>query len=96
MPTLPKKQRPDWLPKYQPFERMNIDTFYHSQRWRKTRKLYLKNNPLCVMCKEKGLLVNGNVVDHVIPIKKGGEPLDLHNLQTLCFKCHSSKSGKDK
>jgi len=34
-------------------------------------------------------------IDHILPIHKGGDPFDLLNLQTLCGKCHRSKTGRD-
>jgi len=30
--------------------------------------------------------------DHIVPIWKGGDDLDLNNLQTLCEKCHRKKT----
>lgn len=34
-------------------------------------------------------------VDHIVPIRNGGLPLDRNNLQLLCFTCHKVKSKKD-
>lgn len=34
-------------------------------------------------------------VDHIKPIKMGGDPLDLKNQQTLCYPCHKKKTKKD-
>lgn len=34
-------------------------------------------------------------VDHIVPIFKGGRPLDSSNLQCLCFTCHKAKTKKD-
>ena len=34
-------------------------------------------------------------VDHIIPIKMGGDPLDINNQQTLCYPCHKRKTKKD-
>ena len=34
-------------------------------------------------------------VDHVIPLKRGGPPFDLRNLQSLCVGCHLVKSAEE-
>ena len=41
-------------------------------------------------------LTPAQMVDHIVPINKGGAPLDLNNLQSLCNACHAAKSAKDK
>lgn len=35
-------------------------------------------------------------VDHIEPIFKGGNPLDINNMQALCPKCHKAKTKIDK
>ena len=72
------------------------NTFYQTYTWRKKRNEYIKHNPLCVHCKEKGIITKANVVDHITRIKDGGSKLDDNNLQSLCTKCHNSKSGKER
>ena len=67
-------------------------TFYRTQQWRDIRKIKLQISPLCEECKKNGKAVVGKIVDHIIPIKMGGAPFDLDNLQTLCWSCHSRKS----
>jgi 5-methylcytosine-specific restriction endonuclease McrA len=61
-------------------------TFYNSKLWRDTRKVYLFSNPACISCG-----VNGEVIDHIIPIQQGGAKLDFRNLQTMCHSCHNRK-----
>ena len=34
-------------------------------------------------------------IDHILPIKMGGDPLDPNNQQTLCYPCHKKKSAVD-
>lgn len=70
-------------------------TFYRTQRWIETRKKKLHINPFCEECQRNGTMVVGKIVDHIVPIKQGGEPYDLDNLQTLCWSCHSRKSIKE-
>lgn len=60
--------------------------------------------------KDHGWLENGKVsyfsvgygtghlweVDHIVPIHKGGRPLDLDNLQVICTSCHKKKTLLDR
>jgi 5-methylcytosine-specific restriction enzyme A len=69
---------------------------YQTARWRKFRKWYVNENPLCVKCAERGLTVPVEEVDHIIPIRLGGEQYDWDNLQSLCKSCHSRKSASEK
>lgn len=66
--------------------------FYRTPRWIETRKRKLQITPFCEECRKGGTITIGKIVDHIIPIKQGGEPYDLNNLQTLCWSCHSRKS----
>ena len=70
--------------------------FYHSTAWRKCRASYIHNNPACEICYKKGYMVKADVVDHIQPIRLGGERLDADNLQSLCHSCHNSKSAKER
>jgi 5-methylcytosine-specific restriction protein A len=65
-------------------------------RWRRIRKAYLAERPLCVRCQSKGLLVTATVVDHIVP-HCGDKELfyDSNNYQPLCQKCHAEKSLED-
>lgn len=67
--------------------------FYQSSRWRALRATVLREQPLCCACAESGLLVAAQVVDHVRPIKRGGERFDRANLQSLCVSCHNRKTA---
>ena len=67
-------------------------TFYKTSQWLKVRKIKLQQSPICEECKKNGTIVVGKIVDHIVPIKQGGEPYDMDNLQTLCWSCHSRKS----
>lgn len=73
------------------------DKFYHSSQWRKKRKTILeRDNHLCQTCLSAGRVTQGNTVDHVKPIKQGGEPLADYNLKTICESCHARKSAREK
>lgn len=34
-------------------------------------------------------------IDHITPIFRGGDPMSIDNLQTLCVNCHKTKNRKD-
>lgn len=78
----------------------NIDksnaSFYNSRQWRKLRLMILQREPLCKECEKKNRFVSAVVVDHILPINKGGAKLSLDNLQGLCTTCHNRKSARDK
>jgi len=35
------------------------------------------------------------MVDHIIPVKAGGDPFDSGNLQSMCQSCHNTKTGQE-
>lgn len=69
---------------------------YHTTKWRKRRKAYLRQYPSCVKCAEKDIETPAVVVDHIIPIQDGCDPWDETNWQGLCVPCDASKRGKTK
>ena len=69
--------------------------FYSSDRWRKLRAAKLSRTPLCEECARQGKTTAATMVDHIQPIKQGGRALDMDNLQSLCWSCHSAKSVKE-
>ena len=70
MPNSPKRKQRPWLQGSQQNskERLVRNKFYNTTRWRKLRSMFIKEHPLCVEC--NGI---GQVVDHIIPIRLGGE-----------------------
>jgi 5-methylcytosine-specific restriction endonuclease McrA len=64
---------------------------YDTALWKRTRKQHLMSDALCVMCGQRGLIVEAKIVDHIKP-HKGDENLffDPLNLQSLCKTCHDS------
>ena len=68
----------------------NRDSLY-GRRWKKARKAYLVQHPLCVMCRQQGRLTAATLVDHVKP-HNGDEALfwDVNNWQALCQPHHDS------
>lgn len=68
----------------------------YDSKWRKARKYFLQDNPLCVHCEKEGRVVPATDVDHIIP-HKGDMNLfwDQSNWQSLCKECHSRKTVKE-
>lgn len=66
--------------------------FYKTSEWLYTRKKQLQAHPFCQECLAKGKRTKATMVDHIVPIKKGGEKFAPSNLQSLCWACHSRKS----
>lgn len=73
-----------------PFKKM------YNSRWRRRRKQFLQEHPLCEKCKEHGVIKAAVVVDHIVP-HKGDERLfwDESNWQALCKSCHDRKTAKE-
>jgi len=69
--------------------------FYNSQQWRKLRAFYIREHPLCEICKAEGRTTAAEVVDHITEIKKGGAALDMRNLQSLCHLHHNQKTAAE-
>ena len=64
---------------------MHNSPVYRTKRWRETRRLALaRDGHRCRSCGSAGRLE----VHHVRPLRDGGEPYDLSNLQTKCRSCH--------
>lgn len=66
-------------------------------RWSKYSKQFRINNPLCVMCLEKGKLTPAQCVDHIVPVTDKDDPLfwEPSNHQSLCHTDHSLKTAKE-
>ncbi len=69
--------------------------FYDSCRWRRLSRWHKKINPLCIVCKELGMITAVQVTDHIISIKNGGDRLDNNNLQSLCNLHHAQKTAEE-
>lgn len=77
--------------KYDSFRRDKASSdFYNSMAWRKLRNFFINKNPFCVKCGKFA-----KIVDHIIPIKQGGEKLNEENLQSLCIACHNKKTKNE-
>lgn len=54
----------------------------------------LARDPLCAHCTGLGFVTLATVVDHVVPLWKGGADTD-ENKQNLCDECHKVKSAAE-
>lgn len=68
----------------------------YGYKWQKAREAYLRENPLCVMCKEQGRVTVATVVDHIIA-HRGDQKLfwDRKNWQALCATHHSRDKQRE-
>lgn len=53
----------------------------------------LRTNYLCEHCKAKGITRFADVVDHIIPLAKGGSD-DDDNTRNLCNPCHDAVTAE--
>lgn len=97
MPEIKKTVQRPWLKKRKPQEgrKHSNKKFYQSVAWRKLRAVKISQQPFCEECLKSGKYVSANVVDHIVPINQGGEPLAFDNLQSLCNRCHNKKSSSE-
>jgi 5-methylcytosine-specific restriction enzyme A len=65
--------------------------FYASRRWTELSLRHRRLEPLCRECKRRGITRAGQMTDHIIRIRAGGDCWDESNLQTLCHPCHNAK-----
>lgn len=62
-------------------------------KWQQESRAFLRANPLCTLCAERGRYVKATVVDHITPHR--GDPRlfwDRNNWQSLCKSCHDHKT----
>lgn len=76
--------------------RTETTNFYRSAAWRNVRAIYISQHPLCEQCEREGRTTAAKEIDHIKPIRQGGEALSFDNLQSLCSSCHAKKSAKEK
>jgi 5-methylcytosine-specific restriction endonuclease McrA len=97
MPTLPKRnKRRSYLPKIEKRETGNRSV-YNSKRWHRKREGFPKKYGfICAACRFEGTDTKESYLcdlDHVIPMKYGGDPYDDRNLNRLCIRHHSKKNA---
>ena len=73
-----------------------VEPRYNTTQWRNLRQIVLQGDPLCKMCEANGYTTLAQMVDHIKPVRLGGEFWNQDNLQPLCNSCHASKSAKER
>ena len=73
-----------------------IHKFYNTSRWRSLREYMMRKQPLCQECLKHGIIKKGDLVDHIKPIREGGSPVSIKNLQVLCHECHNKKHADER
>lgn len=75
--------------------------FYQDRRWKKLRKWYITEHPLCADCAISGRSVPADEVHHKVAFSTGDTIedkfallLDPDNLVSLCTTCHMKRHNK--
>jgi len=63
----------------------------YGAQWRRVRKRFLRQHPLCAACGHLGFTTPATDVDHILPRALGGTD-EESNLQALCHRHHSAKT----
>lgn len=75
----------------------------NSRKWKELRMQKLAMNPLCEICKKKGLVVAAIDCHHIKPVESASSEQEMEllaysltNLMSLCIPCHAAihKQGK--
>lgn len=66
----------------------------YTRRWRKARRHYLNEHPLCVQCEKEGIIEAATEVHHIKALRNGGTHED-NNLMALCKSCHSRITARE-
>jgi 5-methylcytosine-specific restriction protein A len=64
----------------------NIERVY-DRKWQNAYGIYITLHPWCEKCLKQGKRTKAEIVDHIVPLKDGGERLDPRNMQSLCRSC---------
>ncbi|MBI1347232.1 HNH endonuclease [bacterium] len=66
-------------------------SLYRSDWWKRVRVQVLATDPVCRVCTN----AIATEVDHIIPHRGNCDLFhDLDNLQPICHRCHTGKSGR--
>src|SRR5262249_48624279 len=69
----------------------------YGRRWATYSQACRRANPLCKRCESNGRLTLSQMVDHIVPVESGADPLfwAADNHQALCWPCHRIKTAQD-
>lgn len=69
--------------------------WYGKPSWRRFRRWFLSQYPLCADCQERGELTEATEVHHVEKRKDNpDEAFNEDNCKSLCKGCHSSRTAR--
>lgn len=68
--------------------------FKYDGQWRKRRRAWLSEHPLCASCQRRGIVKPATDVDHVIALSAGGLDDEI-NYESKCHECHSYKTATE-
>jgi 5-methylcytosine-specific restriction protein A len=87
---------PDAVPQFKPVRMggpIKSPDFYRREQWFAIRQAVLiRDEYTCKVCGK--VITSMPQVDHIVPRRAGGSD-DMSNLQTLCMKHHSEKTGRE-
>ncbi len=72
---------------------LNHAAVYNTRRWVRLRTKRMSESPFT--CESPNCPALANVLDHIIPITKGGSIWDRRNHQKLCDRHHNIKRGRE-
>lgn len=84
------------VPTYRDTKSSEEAKFYGSTLWKRTRAAHRQQEPLCRECMKAGVTRLGDMVDHIVRIRDGGNPTDPSNLQTMCDPHHNAKRQRER
>ncbi len=65
-------------------------SLYAKRSWKRRSRQQLAHEPLCRICKSRGLLTPAEVADHIEPHKGDLVSFFTGELQSLCVRCHNN------
>jgi len=72
-----------------------MSDIHHTPRWQRLRERIRHRDGICVLCAADGITTPGDDVDHIIPVKDGGDPWAESNLQFICKEHHRRKTAAE-
>jgi hypothetical protein len=68
----------------------NPRDWYQLERHRKRSRYQLQVEPFCRLCADKGIATPAQLADHKQPHRGDWNAFRIGELQSLCWRCHSS------
>ncbi|SFM16718.1 HNH endonuclease [Shimia aestuarii] len=70
-------------------------SLYGSDKWKRLSAQLRRDHPYCRQCGKTSMQTTLQV-DHIVPLRDGGDPFDRSNLQVLCIPCHNTKTRAER